>query len=199
MAADPQYLYMTEEEYLTFDRASEIKHEYWDGEVVALSGGKSEHSRLAVKMTVLLELKLGMNNPCRVYNSDMRVQVLKRKYVYPDVTVSCALSDHELGNDIMRSPHLVVEVLSQSTEVTDRGRKLIWYQNHPTIQEYVLINTRVQLVEVYRRGQDGAPWVYTTYREGQTIELQSLDLTVAFDELYANLRIPHLADEEEEE
>lgn len=198
MATNPQYLYMTEEEYLAFDRASEMKHEYWDGDVVALSGGKAEHARLSVRMTVLLELELGTRNPCRVYNSDMRVQIAKRKYVYPDVAISCDVSDHELGNDIMHSPHLVVEVLSPTTEATDRGQKLIWYQNHPTIMEYVLVNTRVQLVEIYRRGEEGEPWMYQTYREGQTIEFQSLDIEVAFDDLYTNLRIPLLAEEVEE-
>ncbi len=199
MATNPQYLYMTEEEYLAFDRASEMKHEYWDGDVVAMSGGTAEHNRLGFKMAFLLEGQLGSSYPCRVYTSDMRVSVTKKKYVYPDAVVSCDTADHELRNDIMRSPCLVVEVLSPTTEATDRGKKLIWYQNHPTIQEYVLINTRVQFVEIYRRGLEGAPWTYQTYREGQTIEIRSLDIAVAFDELYANLRIPRLAEEEEEE
>ena len=64
--------------------------------------------------------------------------------------------------------------------------------------EYALVNTRVQLVEIYRRGEKGKPWTYQTYREDQTIEFQSLDIEVAFDELYANLHIPLLVEEEEE-
>lgn len=195
MATNPQRLFMTEAEYLAFEQASEVKHEYWEGEVVAMSGGTAEHNRLGFKMAFLLEEQLGSSDPCRVYTSDMRVLVAKNKYVYPDVTVSCNISDHQPGNDVVHSPHLVVEVISLSTEATDRGKKLIWYQNHPTIEEYVLINTRVQLVEVYQRGQKGEPWSYRTYHTGQMSELRSLDLTIAFNEIYANLRIPHLAEE----
>ncbi|MGH2508202.1 MAG: Uma2 family endonuclease [Ktedonobacteraceae bacterium] len=122
MATDPQCLSMAEEQYLAFDRASEMKHEYWNGEAVAMSGGTAEHNRLGFKMAFLLEGQLGSWSPCRVYTSDMRVQVLKRKYVYPDVVVSCTPNDHEPRNDIMRALHLIVEVLSPSTEFIDRGR-----------------------------------------------------------------------------
>jgi Uma2 family endonuclease len=181
---------MTEEQYLAFDRASEMKYEYLDGEAVAMAGGSEKHSRLTLRMTGLLEALPGTDGPCRVYNNDMRVLVAKRQYVYPDVSVSCDTSDHDEDSDIMRFPHLVVEVLSPSTELNDRGKKLNWYKAHPSIQEYVLINTRIQLVEVYRRGQQGEPWAYETCTAGEEIELQSLDSTIAIDELYKGLRIP---------
>jgi Uma2 family endonuclease len=130
-----------------------------------------------------------------VYASDMRVQVTKKHYVYPDVVVSCDISDHQGDSDILYSPHLIVEVLSPSTEKKDRGKKLDLYRAHPCVHEYVLVNTRFQLVEVYRCAENGS-WTHHTYGEGSTIELASLDLYVAVDALYEGLRIPPVPDYE---
>jgi Uma2 family endonuclease len=196
---DPQQdrlpMYMTVEEYLGYDRASDEKHEYYDGEVVAMAGGKIAHNSLAGAMYFQLREQLGHRSPCRVYNSDTRVQIAKKSYVYPDVVVSCDISDHQDDNDILCSPRLVVEVLSPSTEKKDRGKKLDLYRAHPCVHEYVLVNTRFQLVEVYRRAENGS-WTYHTYGEGSTRELASLDLYVAVDALYEGLRIPPVLDDE---
>lgn len=201
MALNPLPMRMTEEEYLAFDRASEFKHEYHDGEVVAMSGGTVNHSTLAGNMFYLLKEALGKGWPCRVYNGDMRVQVDRKKYVYPDVTVSCDVSDHRGDSDILRSPHLIVEVLSHWTESDDRGKKFQWYTHHPCVEEYVLVNTRKQLVELYRRerGADGESWRYLTFSAGDEMELASLDIHIAIDELYTSLKIPLPGEETSEQ
>src|SRR5579859_5585001 len=200
MATDPQRLFMTEEEYLAFDRASETKHEYWDGEVVAMAGGTKNHNRHSLNMVTALSQQIGPDDPCRVYGMDMRVQVSKKKYVYPDIVVSCDDSDHDGESDILHSPHLIVEVLSPSTERDDRGKKLLWYQAKPTLLEYVLVNYRIRWVELYRRpDKSGGAWLYLTYGPGQVIELESLDARIPVDTLYARLRIPTPAIREEEE
>src|SRR2546421_10085597 len=92
---EPQRIYMSVEEYLAYDRVSEIKHEFYDGEVVAMAGGKIAHNSLAGAMYFQLREQLGHRSPCRVYNSDTRVQITKKRYVYPDVVVSCDISDHQ--------------------------------------------------------------------------------------------------------
>ncbi|GCE08923.1 Uma2 family endonuclease [Dictyobacter aurantiacus] len=190
MAANPQRLYMTAEQYLALDRASDTKYEYLDGEAVAMSGDSVNHSRLAGKLFFLLTRALGSSGPCITYNSDIRVLVAKRQYIYPDVTVSCDENDHRGEQDTIFSPRLVVEVISPSTEAIDRGRKLNWYRSHPSIQEYMLINTRVQMVEIFSRGKPGDPWTYQTYSAGETFQLACLDLSLAVDDIYAGLRIP---------
>jgi Uma2 family endonuclease len=200
MAANPQRLYMSPEHYLALDRASDTKYEYLDGEAVALAGGSINHSRLAGNLFFLLTQALGTRGPCITYNSDIRVFVAKRQYVYPDVTVSCDENDHWGEQDTLTSPRLVVEVISPGTEAIDRGRKLNWYRNHPSIQEYMLINTRVQLIEMYSGGKPGEPWAYQTYSAHETLPLASLDISLAVDDVYAGLRIPlpdTLAQEEE--
>lgn len=193
MALNPQYTHMTVEEYLAYDRASEIRHEYDDGDVTALAGGSTAHSTLAVALAYYLREQLGTSGPCRVYNSDMRIKLSEKRYVFADVVVSCDVADHHDTNDILCSPHLVIEVLSPSTEARDRGIKLRWYKEHPCISEYVLVNTKFQLVEVHRR--EGEHWTYHTYRTGEILELASLDIHIAVSDLYKGLRIPIIQDE----
>lgn len=198
MAADPQRIqYMSVEEYLAYDRASEVKHEYIDGYLVALAGGTTTHSDIAVTMTVLLREHLGRKGPCRVYGSDMRVLATQKRYFYPDVVVSCEVVDHTKGNDILYYPRLIVEVLSPSTEAKDRGMKFTCYQQRPSLQEYVLVNTRVQRVEVFRR-QPGGEWLYQSYSAGEQVVLSSVNMQFPVAELYAELDIP-VEDVEEDE
>src|SRR5713226_4632741 len=175
---EPQRIYMSVEEYLAYDQASEIKHEYYDGEVIALAGGTTAHNRLTLKMAMLLTEELGWRGPCKVYASDMRILVTRKKYVYPDVVVSCDISDHQEDSDILYSPRLIVEVISPSTEAKDRGKKLDWYRSCASVYEYILINTRFQLVEIHRRNDNGS-WAYLTYGADETIELASLDLHIS--------------------
>lgn len=184
-------MFMSEEEYLAFDRASEIKHEYYNGLVVAMLGDTLANDRLAGAMYVLIREKLGVLGPCQVYTSNTRVFVpekpSKQQYVYPDVTVTCDIADYQ-DSDIINSPRLIVEVLSPSTEKTDQGDKLKWYKAHPCMQEYVIIHTRLQRVEVHHRSGD--IWTYHNYSAGETIELVSLDIQIPVDILYLGLRIP---------
>jgi Uma2 family endonuclease len=188
MAADPQRMHMTVEEYLVYDRASAIRYEYYNGDVVAMSGGTLAHSSLALNMAVLLREHLGRLGPCRVYNSDVRVLVTEKEYFYPDVVVSCDIAD-KAENDILCAPHLVVEVLSPSTQSRDRNYKLQSYQHCPTIREYVLVHTEVQRVEIYRRLQEGT-WQRQIYEREQEVVLESLDIHFSLSALCGRLRIP---------
>ncbi len=133
---------------------------------------------------------MGTRGPCVTYNSDIRVFVAKRHSVYPDVTVSCDEHDHQGEQDILTSPRFVAEVISPGTEAIDRGRKLNWYRNHLSIQEYVLVNTRMQLIEIFQRGKLGEPWAYQTYSAHETFQLVSLNISLAVNDIYAGLRIP---------
>lgn len=189
---------MSVKEYLEFERASKRKHEFLNGEVVALAGGTVEHATLSGNMFYLLKEALEKDGSCRVFTGDMCVLVGGKQYVYPDVTVSCDDADYRPGNVLLRSPRLIVEVLSPKTEMRDRGQKLGWYQEHPGVEEYLLVNTRVQRVEMYRRErrEGGERWRYLIYEPGEEIVIASLDIHIAVDELYGDLEIP--VEEEEE-
>src|SRR5690242_12360205 len=129
--------WMSPEEYLCIDRESlDIKYEYDDGRMYAMSGGSTSHSLLAGNMFTILRSHL-RGGPCKTYTSDMRVRVSEVQYFYPDVSVSCDLRDTEEIKDTLHYARLIVEVLSPTTELRDRTRKFVQYQQCQTIQEYV--------------------------------------------------------------
>jgi Uma2 family endonuclease len=175
-------------EYLEIDRASpDIKYEYEDGHIYAMSGGTIEHAQVAMNMIRALADHL-LGDPCRVFSSDVRVRVAEKKYYYPDVTVSCDPEDRQRGVDIIRTPRLIVEVLSPGTESNDRGRKFRFYKACASIQEYVLISTQYQEVELFRR--QGDIWTYQQFEPGQEVRLASVDLTIPLANLYRLTDIP---------
>jgi Uma2 family endonuclease len=187
MVADPQNQKISVKDYFELDQASEIRHEYIDGYAYAMSVGTAFHSWLAMNMVRLLDEQL-RSGPCRVFNSDMRVQLNEKRYVFPDVSVSCDVSDSQGSNEIVKSPRLIVEILSPTTELYDRGKKFAYYQECATIQEYVMISTQRQGIEIFRRR--GEKWIYQHYRPGQTVEIASLDIELLFDAIYERSKVP---------
>jgi len=187
--------WISPEEYLEIDRASvDVKYEYTDGHMYAMSGGTAEHAEIAINMIAIL--KAHLQSSCRVLSSDVRVQVAERKYYYPDVSVSCHPEDKQKGIDIIRYPRLVIEVLSPSTETNDRGKKFRSYKACSSIQEYVLINSQHQEVEIFHR--QGDMWAYHQYESGQEIDLASIRLTISLADIYRDVNVPEQEPEEEE-
>jgi len=189
--------WISPEEYLEIDRASlNVKYEYEDGRMYAMSGGTTEHAQIAQNLIGALTAHFG-EGPCRAFSSDMRVQVAEGKYYLPDAVVTCNPEDSQRGVDIIRSPRFVMEVLSPSTETRDRGKKLITYQACPSIQEYVLASTEYQMVEVFRRHGHSKMWLYQQLRLGQEIEFTSIGFTIPMTTLYRLTGIPEQEPEEE--
>lgn len=175
-------------DYLELDRTSlDTRYEYIDGSVTMLAGGTANHATIAVNVTSLLH-QLLRGTSCRVYNSDLRVQLSASRYVYPDASVSCDERDRG-QNETIRSPHLIVEVFSPGTEAYDRGRKFAYYRACPTIQEYVLIDSQHLAVDIFRR-QKNSFWTFHAFSSGDEIELASLQLHFPIAALYENVTLP---------
>ena len=188
MVAEPDRLMMSVEDYLTLDRTSvEARYEYIDGYVSMLAGATADHSSISINLTSLLHSLLRSSH-CRVYNSDLKVRLSQKRYVYPDASVSCDQRDRG-SSDTVQFPRLIVEVLSSSTEAYDRGRKFAYYRACPTIQEYVLIDTQRQAVEVYRRQSDTL-WALHPFGPGDQVELASLSLSFPITALYEDVILP---------
>jgi Uma2 family endonuclease len=176
---------MSVENYLKLDRTSvEVRYEYVDGYVYMLAGGTADHSTMSINLTSLLHSLL-RSSPCRVYNSDLKVRLSQRRFVYPDASVSCDQRDRG-SIDIVQFPRLIVEVLSSNTEAYDRGRKFAYYRACSTVQEYVLVDTQQQAVEVYRR-QAGPLWTLHPFGSGDQVELASLSLSFPIEALHENI------------
>jgi Uma2 family endonuclease len=187
MATNPQYTYMTLEEYWELDRNSDVRYEYIDGEVIMMSGGSLRHADISNNIVTLLKARL-RGSSCRAYNSDVRVQVPLNRYVFPDATVTCSAEDRD-EDVLIKFPRVIVEVLSPSTELTDRVKKLRIYQQCPTIQEYMLVSTSRPLVEIHRREKNDF-WSYRSFGPNEEIVLLSLDVRFPIADIYADVKFP---------
>ena len=186
MIASPQFI--GPNEYLQLEAQSPTKHEYRDGEIYAMAGASDVHVTIALNLATLLRGHV-RGTGCRVYISDMKAHIEARNcYYYPDVMVTCDPRDQQ--NEMFKQfPKLIVEVLSDSTEAFDRGDKFADYQRLESLEEYVLINTRHQRVECFRRNEDGL-WVLQYYTpDTETFLLASLGFTDTIAALYEDVEI----------
>ncbi len=152
---------ITPQEYLAMERRAEIKSEYFDGEMFAMSGATSEHTKIVVNLTTEMNSQFA-DRPCEVYCQDLRVKVSQTGlYTYPDIVAVCGeprFEDEQF--DTLVNPQLIIEVLSKSTESYDRGRKFAHYRTIETLREYVLVTQTECRLERFTRQEDGS-WVYT--------------------------------------
>jgi Uma2 family endonuclease len=186
MVAEPKRKW-TVEEYLAFERESEEKHEYIDGEVVMMVGGSTNHSLIIGNTYASIHSQL-RQKPCLVYTGDVRVKITQTHYTYPDVTVICGTPELEDGRrDTLLNPLLLVEVLSPSTESYDRGLKFQRYRTLKSLQTYVLISQNRPDIEVFMRTSNDL-WLLAdaTDLDGR-IELASIGCTLALADVYEKI------------
>lgn len=190
MVADPPRLFMSVEEYLELDRNSlDARYEFIDGVVTMLAGGTADHSSICVNVVSQLHGAL-RGNPCQVFNSDLRVSISTTRFVYPDISVSCDPRDQEQGNsDIIHYPRVVIEVLSSSTEAYDRGRKFGYYRVCLTLQEYVLVDSQRQAIDLYRRQTENL-WTFHPFGPDDEVALKSINVRFPLASLYEDVTFP---------
>jgi Uma2 family endonuclease len=180
----PEYRWVSVEEYLAIDNASDVRFEYVQGQLRMLAGGSRYHALIAHNLHGLLHEHL-RGTPCAAYTSDMRVQVATDRSYYPDVTVSC---DEIEAEHALNSPRVVFEVLSPSTEAIDRTEKLEAYRELPSVEDYVLVSSERQAVEVHHRDRRQNYWITRIYGFGDTVRIESLKAEFLMDEIYERIR-----------
>lgn len=181
---DAAHAKITYDEYLAMERASDVKLEYLDGEVRAMSGGTTEHALLSANAVGILRDALRAR-PCNAFSSDLKIRIeASGRGVYADAAVICGkLERSPADHDAVVNPRVIVEVLSDSTEAYDRGEKFRHYRKLASLEEYVLVSQREPLVEVWRR--EGEAWRPAEYGPGEVVKLASIEAEVSVDELYA--------------
>ncbi|MFN8524559.1 MAG: Uma2 family endonuclease [Chloroflexota bacterium] len=171
-------------EYLAIERAARQRSEYVNGETVAMAGASRAHNLIVLNVAAEPRAQL-RNHPCEVYASDMRLTVVgTRLYTYPDVLVVCAEALFEDAEaDTLLNPTVVFEVLSDLTEVYDRGEKCAHCRRLDSMQSYVLVSQRRPRVEHFERS--GRRWVLTEYDAlDQTLMLPAVGCELAMAEIY---------------
>ncbi len=177
--------FLTPEEYLEIERAAETRSEYHDGIMVAMSGSTAPHSRRGLRMGGMLDAAVRERGGI-IFNTDMKVWILKENlFLYPDVSGLCEPPEyHDEETDALINPRFVVEVLSRTTEVYDRGTKLGCYMTLPSIVEIVLVSQRALQVEKYTRQRAGA-WRFEMLRGcDATLRFESLGCELLLGDLY---------------
>lgn len=185
---------LTEAEYLGLDRASEVKSEFFDGEMFAMAGGTLRHSLIATNLARELGNRL-RGGPCIPYNADLRIKIAATGLLtYPDLSVICGppefLPDTD---DTVMNPTVLIEVLSDTTEAYDRGKKFEHYRQIPTLREYLLVSQKEPRIEQFLQQPDGR-WLLTEAAglDG-TLQLPSLGIILSLAEIFAGVNFPPAA------
>jgi len=181
---------LTPEEYFAWEEKQLEKHELINGQVYpmgicGMSGGSKNHSLLAAKFITLFSNHLE-GSSCDTATSDLRINIVgTNNYTYPDVSVTCDDRD-KTTTQYITYPSLIVEVLSPSTEAYDRGGKFRMYSKNPALQDYLLVSYTSIEIDLYHK-KDTGEWLIINYQAGDTIELKSINLSFAIEQIYRNL------------
>lgn len=180
--ADSAPRLMTEEEYLEFEDKAEMRHEYINGAVYAMSGASLAHNQITFRLATGLSNRL-RGGPCEVFLLDLKLKLelaSDRIFYYPDVMVACRRE--EWSKVFIRKPTVVAEVLSPSTQHIDRREKSLNYFRERSIEEYAVLSQEQPRAVIHRRGER---WeLETVAGAGATLELRSLGISVPLDEIY---------------
>ena len=184
-------LVLTYDDYLALERSSEVRLQFVDGVAYAMAGGTLTHAQLAARVIAALSTSLRPGRGrCEVYTSDAKIHVpASGNSYYPDVAVVCGPRETAaVDANALTNPTLLVEVLSDSTELFDRGKKFKDYQRLPSLQHYLLINPDEARIEHYRRNADDT-WTLSNAERGGAVRLPDLGGDLVVDEIYQAIEL----------
>lgn len=190
MAHSQPRIHLTPEQYLSQERRSDIKSEYFNGEIFAMAGASREHNQISANLVRVLGNQL-LDKPCSVYSSDMKVRIEKaRKYTYPDIVIACQTERFEDEHrDVLLNPVVILEILSDSTEAYDRGRKFLHYQLLDSLVDYLLVSQDTPRIERFTRHENTA-WLYAEFHGlDAVVDIASIDCSLRLDDVYHKVNV----------
>ena len=180
--------YYTPEEYLALEEAAIDKSEYHDGEIIPMTGGTTNHNKLALNFCRKFPLTIKEQN-YEIFINDVRLWIPQnRRYVYPDIMVIQGEPVyHENNKTIVTNPLAIIEILSNSTKDYDRGGKFLAYRSIPELREYILIDQYSYHIEQFAKNSNGK-WVLTEYdSEESVLTLESVEFQMPLREIYERI------------
>lgn len=180
---------LTIEEYLAFEREAEGKHEYFEGEVFAMSGAGTRHNIIFSNLFIELGTKL-KGKPCMPFGSDMKVHIPENTlFTYPDISVFCGDKKQIDEEEFSISPTVIIEILSPSTKNYDRGGKFKLYRDIPSLKEFILIDTESVSIEAFRLNTT-KHWELEEYKSiNDSLLISSIDVSVSLTNIYSNTKL----------
>ncbi len=172
-------------EYLAMERESEIRNEYVNGQMFAMSGASREHNLISTNIVRVLA-NYFLDKPCSVFASDMKIGISDVDiYTYPDIAVVCGREEYQDDHqDILLNPIVIIEILSDSTEAYDRGDKFASYQRIISLTQYILVSQYFCGVEIFTRNPD-ATWMYSIFdRMEDIVPIKSIACEIQASEIY---------------
>lgn len=190
MVAQPREA-LTIDEYFALERASDVRHEYFDGAIVSMVGASLPHNQIQINLAVSLKPQLRRKG-CSVLGSDMRVRAgTQHTFCYPDLSVVRGKPELvPFRPDTLVNPIVLIEILSPSTELFDRSRKFSLYRQIPSLREYVLVAQDAPTIEHYLRQDDGTWRLSVVEGLTETITLPTIDCTLALADVYDEVAFP---------
>ncbi len=191
MTAQPK-AYITEAEYLALERAAASKHEYFAGEIYAMTGASEPHNLIASNVTAHLHRQL-RGRACRVYPSDMRLKVMQTGLnTYPDITIVCGPPQFTdpAKRDTLINPTVIIEILSLSIERYDRGLKFQNYRTIASLQDYILIAQDKPHIERYARHKRSQWLLVEAIELEASLPIDSLSATLQLADVYEQVELP---------
>jgi Uma2 family endonuclease len=176
------------EEYLESEKTRDIRHEYVDGEIFAISGTSKSHNRIIGNLLERIRKHLHGSN-CEPFFIDIKVRVKKlNRFYYPDLVIICGKDDED--EYYAEKPKIIIEILNPSTALTDRREKMFAYKEIESLDEYVLIEQEKIYAEVYRRRRESDLWDWIEFFPDEEIELASIDFKMQMSEIYEDVELP---------
>ena len=183
----------TLQEYIQFEEESEVRHEFHEGFLYPMAATSRAHNEIVQNLSAEIRSKV-RDKGCKVYAENVKIQLVENgKYVYPDILMTCDERDlkSHYSAFIIRYASLIIEVLSKGTEDHDRNDKFKLYQQIPSIQYYLLVDSRTQVADLYSRNDNSNTWTYQTFTErSDIIEFPKLGFQLSLDDIYQDLALP---------
>ncbi|MDQ0964941.1 Uma2 family endonuclease [Flavobacterium sp. W4I14] len=179
----------TIEEYLEMEKTSTVKHEYFQGEVFAMSGASDNHNEIFSNVFIEIGNKL-KGKPCRPYGSDKRMNIPENTlFTYPDISIYCnGLIHSDVDEDTSILPTVIIEILSPSTKNYDKGKKFNLYKDIPSLKEYIMIDSESVSIEAYYVN-DKQNWALNQHKGiSDRLTLVSMGFDIALSDIYEHVR-----------
>jgi len=177
---------MSVSEYLDLEKSSDVKHEYLDGEIYAMSGASKRHNLIGNNLNRNLDPHL-RGGPCKLFTFEVKVYIeALNTFYYPDLVVACDPDDSD--DYFVKRPVLVVEVESPTTSTIDRREKLMAYRRLPSLREYVILSQDRIGADVFRRDEEGS-WLSEQIGPDETLRLESVGVTIPLKSLYEGIEL----------
>ena len=177
----------TVQEYIEFEETSPIRHEFYKGKLYAMAGTSDSHNDVVNNIVASMRPAFKKKG-CRVYSESVKVEIDDDEhYTYPDVFITCHLEDKK-SSYIKRYPSLIIEVLSKSTAEYDRTDKFQKYQKVPSIQHYMLVDSRKVFVELFSRSENQKIWSYQSFDKiTDVVSFPDLDFSISLEAIYEDI------------